>query len=369
MVTSTPQPYIQRLQTLQKQLSTDQAILITQSADLTYFTGFQPVTSNEREGFLLVTDRSAELFAAAFSPLPVYLEQNIPAPLKVHRTTSLVKLAATIIAAKISTVRIDEAGIFLAEAKQLENQLHLASDEETVPRFQSLDHNLIWKQRMIKDDYELQVIRKAADIAKEALNEILENLQVGQTEKTIAHQLEHRFRQLGADAPAFPTIVAFGPHATLPHHQPGDTPLTTETAVLIDCGASVEGYNSDITRTVWFGSAPSREYLKVKKIVDQAYDIGLSYLSSSKLSAKEVDQKVRGHISDAGYGNEYIHTTGHGIGLEVHEPPSLYQTNAQDLEHNMLITVEPGIYLPGKFGYRYENTILITSQGPQELTK
>src|SRR6185369_4782244 len=136
-------------------------------------------------------------------------------------------------------------------------------------------------------------------------------------------------RQLGAEGPAFPTIVAFGAHATLPHHQPGATKLTSETSVLIDCGASVEGYNSDITRTVWFGKKTTPDYLKVKDIVDRAYQIGIECLQqrdlqNKTLTAKDIDVAVRGFISDAGYGNEYIHTTGHGIGLEVHEPPSVY---------------------------------------------
>lgn len=365
------QPYQQRIQTLQKQLHSHQAILITQAADLTYFSGFRPVTANEREGFVLITADSAELFSAAFSPLPEYFDTSEPPKfLAVSRTTSVVRIAAKIFQAEIDTLFVDEAGIFLAESRQLEDQLRIAfQDTAQPPTLKALDHQLIWKQRTVKDETELTSLRLASQIARQAVNEILQHLQVGQTEIEIAHQLESRFRQLGAEAPAFPTIVAFGPHATLPHHQPGKTTLTPDCAVLIDCGAAVAGYNSDLTRTIWFGQKPIAEYLNVKEIVDRAYEIGLSALQKSSGSAKDVDEAVRSYIQEAGYGKEYIHTTGHGIGLEVHEPPSLYQTNPQPLQTNMVITVEPGIYVPGKFGYRYENTILLTSQGPEELTK
>lgn len=374
------QPYAHRIHTLQTQLQPSQAFLITQAADLTYLTGFRPITHNEREGFLLITLGSAELFAAPFSPLPEYLEEvdNTGKQLdflKVTRATQITKIAMSVVQAKINELFVDEAGIFLSEANLLQAQITAANNPQEVVRpFRHFDHQLLWKQRTIKDDSEMSLIRKASRIANQALTETFESLRVGQTEREIAHHFETRLRQLGADGPAFPTIVAFGAHAALPHHQPGHTKLTKETSVLIDCGAAVDGYNSDITRTHWFGKVPSGEYIKVKEVVDQAYQIGMEVLAQRALEAKsvtasDIDVAVRNFITAAGYGNEYIHTTGHGIGLEVHEPPSLYQTNSMPIEDGMVITIEPGIYLPGRLGYRYENTVLVTSKAPEELTK
>lgn len=374
------QPYAHRIHTLQQQLQPSQAFLLTLAADLTYYTGFRPVTHNEREGFLLVTIGSAELFAAAFSPLPAYLEESLVAQqpleyLAVTRATHLARVAASIAKAKVKELIVDDTGIYSSEAKLL--QAHVAStqnpQELSLP-FRHLDRQLIWKQRSLKDDGELQHLRKAAQIAKQALEETLTSLRVGQTEKDVAHFFDMRLYQLGAEGPAFPTIVAFGEHATLPHHQPGHTKLTNEITVLIDCGAMVEAYNSDITRTVWFGEKPSDDFLKIKNIVDQAYKVGLEQLQlrdleHKTLTASDIDRAVRHYITDAGYGDEYIHTTGHGIGLEIHEPPSVYQTNTQLIEDNMVITIEPGIYVPQVLGYRYENTVLVTSKAPEELTK
>ncbi len=366
------QPYLHRVQAVQKHLQPHQAILISLASDLTYLTGFRPLTANEREGFLLISSKEAELFAAAFSPLPSYLEESTSTQLTVTRSTSLSKLAQKIAHFQISELFVDETGIYLSEAKQLEDQLTtFIIKPQASPRFLTFDRRWIWTQRVIKDAGEITAIQKAADIVKTALSETLRSFSAGQTEQEIAYQLEARFHQLGAEGPAFPTIVAFGAHATLPHHQPGSTHLQEETAILIDCGACVDGYNSDITRTVWFGQQPSKEYQKAKQTVDQAYQVGIETLrtSSPLPTAKDVDVAVRSFLTKAGYGDYYIHTTGHGIGLEVHEPPSLYQTNEQPLAEGMVITIEPGVYLPGKFGYRFENTVLITSQGPEELTQ
>jgi len=374
------QPYAHRIHILQQQLQPSQAFLLTQAADLVYYTDFRPVTHNEREGFLLVTFGSAELFAAAFSPLPEYLEaaSQSRAPLDfltVTRSTSLSRVAVSIVKAKVGELCIDDTGIFLSESKQLQSALTAAHNpQEMQLPLRHIDRKVIWKQRSMKDAHELKHIRKAAEIAKKALSEVLKTLQVGQTEIEVAHQFDVRLFELGAQGPAFPTIVAFGEHATLPHHQPGKTKLTQETPVLIDCGAMVEAYNSDITRTVWFGEKPSEQFLAIKKIVDHAYSIGLEQLElrtleSKTVTAGQVDEAVRKYITDAGYGKEYIHTTGHGIGIDVHEPPSVYQSNAQILEDGMVITIEPGIYVPHQLGYRYENTVLVTSKAPEELTK
>jgi Xaa-Pro dipeptidase len=366
--------YARRIQQLQTHLSPQQAVLLTQAPDLLYFTGFQVVTSNEREGFLVVTQKSATLFAAAFSPIPAYLSAQTPPDfITVHRTMNLIKIAVLIASTQVNELIIDETGIFFSEVKELQKALQEIKNN-SLTTFSSLNRQWVWEQRTIKDNSEIELIRKAGQIIHQALEETLAALQKDQTEKEIANKLEQRLRELGADEPAFPTIVAFGEHATLPHHQPGNIPLSEETSVLIDCGAAVDGYNSDITRTVWFCKKVPAEFEKIKAIVDQAYQIGVDLLfqrqnRSEPLLASDIDRAVRSFIEEKGYGQYYIHTTGHGIGIDVHEPPSLYQTNNFVTHDGMVVTIEPGIYLPGKFGYRYENTFLLTSQGAEELTQ
>jgi Xaa-Pro aminopeptidase len=367
------QVYADRLQRIRAELSPAQAFLFSQSSDLTYFTGFRTLTANEREGFVLVTPQTAVLFATAFSPLPEYLDGKNTVPfLEVVRTGHLGKAAEFLFQHQIKTVFIDEENLTVAEANKLQEILDELSSKTI--SCQAIKRAKIWELRKQKDSTEQNILRKACQITRQALEEILAELQAGQTEKQIANKLEYRFCELGADGTAFPTIVAFHDHATLPHHQPGDTPLKPETSVLIDCGAAVQGYNGDMTRTVWFGKNPSPEFTKVKEVVDKAYQVGYQlvqtkFAAKENITAQDLDLDVRHIIEQAGYGQYFIHTTGHGIGLEVHEPPSIYQTNPQQLLENMILTIEPGVYLPGKFGYRFENTILLTSQGAEELTQ
>jgi Xaa-Pro dipeptidase len=294
--------------------------------------------------------------------------------LNIARTTQLTRLAVSIAQANVSELFIDDTGLFLSEFKLLQGHITAAENPSGALAYRHIDRQVIWAQRVHKDEFEVKLMRKAAEIANIALTETLASLQEGQTEKDVAHFFERRLYELGADGPAFPTIVAFGDHATLPHHQPGKTKLTNETPVLIDCGAMVEAYKSDMTRTVWYGDQPTAEFLKIKQIVDHAYDIGMEQLrlrdlEQKTVTARDLDTAVRDYISEQGFGDNYIHTTGHGIGIDVHEPPSLYLTNSQPIEDGMIITIEPGIYLPLNLGYRYENTILVTSKAPEELTK
>jgi Xaa-Pro aminopeptidase len=366
------QPYLSRLQQLQTTVQTGQVVLIAHPNHIFYLTGFQAITANEREAYFVVSSTSATLFAAAFSPLPQYLEQEKSLPLSLERTLRISKVHEVIQSLHPHTLLLDEEHLFLSEAKELEHQFK--QSDTLTPPFKALDHQQLWDMRMLKDEHEMTYLKKAAVIVCETLQNVLQSLRVGITEKEIAFTIEATFRKLGADGPAFPTIVAFGEHGALPHYQPGNTPLQNNTSVLIDCGACVEGYNSDMTRTVWFGDTPSQEFLDVKQIVDTAYNTGVEllrrkYSQDQGITAADLDKAVREFIESKGYGKNYIHTTGHGIGLEVHEPPSLYLAHNTPLLKKMVVTIEPGIYLPGKLGYRHENTIFISGQAVEELTQ
>ncbi len=345
-----------RIVSFQKQLDKSSLVLLSCNADIRYFAGFNFLVPEEREAFLIITAQSTSLIHNSFSPTPDYSWLK-----KYHHTSPafLRKNLEKIIAKEaITTIYVDEESIFVSEYKALQQLENI--------NLKPLNRNLIWQQRMIKDETEIKYINQAIEIAQKALDNSLPQLKPGITEKEFQKVLEKEMENLGSERPAFPTIIAFGPHSALPHHQGDDTQLEDNTAVLIDFGATVKGYRSDMTRTVWVGDQPGEEFLKIERIVKEAFSRTVDKLKSSKvdfstnsLTAKDLDHTARQVITDAGYGPQFIHTTGHGVGLDIHEQPSLNWRNEQPILPGMTITIEPGIYLEGRFGYRHEDTIIV----------
>ncbi len=222
--------------------------------------------------------------------------------------------------------------------------------------------------RSRKDEAELAALRRAVRIAEAAWQATLPMLRVGVTEREVAAELVVQLLRHGAepDLP-FGPIVAFGPHSASPHAQPGDTPLTLETPVLFDWGARVHGYASDMTRMVWFGTRPEPEFLAVAEVVARAVRAGLTAARVGSPAAA-VDRAARQVITAAGYGPAFVHRTGHGLGLDVHEPPYLRDDNDQPLAAGMVFTVEPGVYLTGRWGVRIEEMVHLTPAGAERLT-
>lgn len=362
MSAQTSLTFAARLRHLQQSLKPHQVVLITQHADVQYFTGFLTLLPEEHEAYLLVTTTESRLLHAAFSPysLPPDLNQV----LQVKASSSLTALTTALTSLKnISELLVDENSMTVKEFKSLPSTL------ESLP----LSRTLIWELRQVKDSVEQQLLRQAGQVAIDSFQEVVgehgEQLPPNITERQLAHQLETTMRQKGASGPSFPTIVAFGAAGALPHHQPSGQVLTPETPVLIDMGAKYQGYCSDMTRSFWYGSQPSPEFSTISTTVHNAYQAAVSAATDSQALAAEIDTAARKVIEAAGYGDQFIHTTGHGVGLEIHEPPSLNHQNSAPLQPGMAITVEPGIYLPGKFGYRYENTLLLTHSSPECLTQ
>ncbi len=220
--------------------------------------------------------------------------------------------------------------------------------------------------RRIKEPDEIAAITKAIKIATEAYTEILEGIVPGRTEKEVANDLDYAMRRLGADCPAFPTIVASGPRSALPHAEPSDKKIAAGEPVIIDFGAQVEGYCSDETCTVLTG-VPGDEVKEIYIIVDEARKLALKNMKAG-VPIKTVDALVRGHIEEKGYGDYFRHGVGHGVGIAVHEAPSINNVSDRILEENMVITVEPGIYLPNIGGVRLEDMVLITNEKARVLT-
>ena len=228
---------------------------------------------------------------------------------------------------------------------------------------------LIPYQKMIKDEQEILNIKKACKISKKSFKELEKKIKAGISEIKVKELLEKIMKEKGSQQPAFPTIVAFGENTALPHHQPTDKKLTENMAVLIDFGASFNSYKSDMTRSFWFGDHPTREYKKVEETVMEAYKIGLNTAQSGlNEPVCEIDRATREYIKQSQYGPQFIHTTGHGLGLDIHEFPSINWKEETKLTNDLIFTIEPGIYLEDKFGFRYENTIYFNQKETLELT-
>ena len=226
--------------------------------------------------------------------------------------------------------------------------------------------NLTAGLRSVKEGEEISILRRSCQIAAKAFGIIKPRIKTGRTEISVSRELEDIMQAMGATGPSFNLIIGFGPDSALPHHESSERPLKNNEAVLLDFGCVYKGYCSDITRTYFHGK-PDAEFKKVYAIVEAAQKAGVSKVRAG-VKAAGVDKACRDHIADAGYGQYFIHGTGHGVGLEIHEAPTLNTKSKQTLRAGMTVTVEPGIYLYGKFGVRIEDSVLVKSGGCEVLT-
>lgn len=228
---------------------------------------------------------------------------------------------------------------------------------------------LVERLRAVKDDAEVDALRQACAVGDAALADLLDAgaLRPGRTEREVARDLEDRMLAHGADAPAFATIVATGANAAIPHHRPGDAPLAAGDLLTMDFGALVDGYHSDMTRTVLLG--PAAEWQReLYALVAEAAAAGRAALAPG-VPAADADAAARGVIDAAGYGEAFVHGLGHGVGLVIHEAPAIAATATGTLESGMAVTVEPGVYLDGRGGVRIEDTLLVGPDGAEPLTR
>jgi Xaa-Pro aminopeptidase len=220
--------------------------------------------------------------------------------------------------------------------------------------------------RAIKDPDELEAIRAAARLADDALTEVLERGLVGRTERDVALDLEYTMRRLGAEAVSFPPIVAAGEHGALPHATPRDVPIPAGTMCVIDWGAQLDGYASDCTRTYATGEVDPRDG-EVYALVLRAQETALEAVRPGP-TGREVDAVARAMIDAAGHAEHFGHGLGHGVGLAVHEGPRLSKQGETALEAGMVVTVEPGVYVPGAVGVRIEDLVIVTDDGAEVVS-
>ncbi|MHB8456678.1 MAG: M24 family metallopeptidase [Acidimicrobiales bacterium] len=227
---------------------------------------------------------------------------------------------------------------------------------------------VVERLRAVKDEGELARIELAADIADIALAQVKGRLAEALTESQFAMELDYEMRRRGADDVSFDTIVASGPNGARPHAEPSERRVEPGDLVVVVFGALVDGYHSDMTRTLCVGGIRSGELNDLLDAVLIAQRAGVR-ATRAGVSGAEVDAACRASLEEAGYGDRFVHGTGHGVGLEIHEAPAVVQGSADILQEGAVVTVEPGAYLPGLGGVRIEDTLVVTATGARPLTK
>lgn len=321
-------------------LSGCEALYVSREYLLKYFTGLDPENGCaivDKTGTTLYTDmrymEAAEKLLKGSEVTPVLYKQS----------EVLERLAS-----------YEKVGVSFKDTSHVE---YLALEKAGV-RMENADD--AFKAAMsVKTENELVAIEKACEIAEEALLQILPTIKEGQTEAEVAALLEYTMKRLGAKKASFDTIVAFGAHAAVPHHETGNTQLKFGDEILIDFGCVVDGYCSDITRTFLFGDDGKHEaFKKAYEAVLTAHELVKEKLVSG-MTGKEADAIARDYLESQGYGKYFTHSLGHGIGLNVHEYPVLSPRGEKPLEDGMVFSDEPGVYVAGEYGIRIEDTVTL----------
>jgi Xaa-Pro aminopeptidase len=273
---------------------------------------------------------------------------------------------------------VDGAGTTGARRVGLEaDRVTWAAKEDWARAFEAVEleptRGVVEALRVVKDAGEVARMQRAATIADAALAELLPRLAEAAadgsalTESEFAADLDHAMRRRGAEESAFETIVASGENSAKPHARPGPRRIRRGDAVVIDFGATFDGYRSDMTRTFFVGEPPDDELAKVWTVVSQSQQAGVDQVGPG-VAASAVDLACRQLIAEAGWGERFEHGTGHGVGLDIHEAPAVGPGSTAILEAGTVVTVEPGVYLPGRGGVRIEDTLVVTDRGSRSLT-
>jgi Xaa-Pro aminopeptidase len=337
---------VTRLERLAARLET--ALLVTNPVNVRYLTGLD--SSNAA---LLVDPAGAPTLFTDFR----YLEAaGRVAEIVVHQTRGNAHILADVGERLAGTVGFEADAVTVAQFEQLR-----AGGAEVVA-----GHGVVEALREIKDDDEIASIRRAALAAERAFEALSAETWVGRSEREVAWRLEQLFHAHGADGLAFETIIAAGAQGSLPHARPTDALVEPRTLVIADFGARIGGYCSDCTRTLATGDLPAglREIYDICLIAQLAAVDGIA----PGMSAADADALARTVIADAGYGEQFGHSLGHGVGLDIHEAPRLGRDSTDTIEVGQVITIEPGIYLPGVGGVRIEDLAVVTDTGVELLT-
>jgi Xaa-Pro aminopeptidase len=279
--------------------------------------------------------------------------------------TLIERACAVELATQAGALGVERLG-FESDAVTVDAHDAIAAAAEGVPLLRA--PGLVQRLRAVKDAGEVEALRRACAVGDAALGELLAagGLRPGRTEREVALDLEDRMRRLGATGPAFETILAAGANSAVPHHRPTDAVLQRGDLVKLDFGALVDGYHSDMTRTVVLGPAAGWQR-ELHALVAEAQAAGRAALAPGA-EVTAVDAAARDVVERAGRGEEFVHGLGHGVGLQIHEDPYVGRTGTGALAAGMVVTVEPGVYLEGRGGVRIEDTLVVREEGPELLT-
>lgn len=331
------------------------ALLVSNSVNVTWLTGF----TGEASWLLVTADR---LILFSDTRFEVQIAAECPGLETVIRGASQTtpELACSSISRMgLPGLAIEAASLSKAACDDLAERLPNLPLRPTTGLVESL--------RAIKDEHELELIRRSVAINERTFSVIRYQLRSGQTERDVGFSLEHQMRLLGADRCAFPPIVGVGEQAALPHARLTDRRIGSAPFVLIDWGTHAGGYASDLTRVVFTGPPP-KVMLEIYETVRRAQAAAIALIRPGA-RLREIDAAARNLIADAGFGDRFGHGLGHGFGMEVHEEPFLRPSSTGVLKAGMVITIEPGIYLPGVGGVRLEDDILVTGDGHERLSR
>lgn len=355
--------YEKRIKNLQKQLRRKKvdALLVTQPENRRYLSGFTATDHDigESSGALLVPARGNGLLLTDFR-YRLQAEQEVPhLQVKVY-TRGLVNLLKSLLPKRDIAELAFESDYMLHSTHRAMKDAFRKKGIKLVPV-----SGMIEKMRIIKDSDEIALIRESVSLNEKVFLDIYPTITTAHTEVDIALALEQKMRILGASGPSFSTIVAANENSALPHAIPGNRHVAANAPLTIDMGLVLNGYCSDMTRTFSPGKA-TKKYTTIHRIVRQAQLAGMAAIRAGA-TGKAVDKAARDIIADAGYGEYFGHSLGHGVGLAVHEAPRLSARSKDTLKSGMIVTVEPGIYIPGWGGIRLENMVLVLEDGCENL--
>jgi len=339
------------------------AFLVAVPENRYYLSGFEAedLLLTESSGYLIVTQSAKYLLTdsryeeAAKAEAPDF-------ELAVYSTGLKQLLPEMFSQIKPERLGVEEHFLTLKRFREVEEALSKAAPSAGIV----FCEDLVERLRIVKDAAEIEQIRKSVRLSEKALRAAWTALAPGKNEKGIAWLIEKTIREGGGQAVSFPPIVASGDNAALPHAVPTERRIGTGESVILDLGSKLDGYCSDMTRT-WVGGVPAPKLKEIYKIVREAQLAAQDKIRAG-VDSITVDSTARDLIANAGYGANFGHGLGHGVGLAVHEKPGLRKVDATLLEENMVVTVEPGIYLPGFGGVRLENMVRVTGTGCELFT-
>ncbi len=341
------------LNSITKILKQGTAALITSSSNRRYLSGF-----HASDGIVVLTDSRAVFFADSR-----YFEaaQNTVKNMEVLLFTRLDDVKEYLQNLKIQKILIETDQLSISQLKSYRKAMGIQISSSTALS------NALRKSRMLKSESEIDSIIAAQRITDAAFSHILSFLKVGVREKEIALELEFFMRKMGSEGVAFSTIAVSGKNSSLPHGVPTDKKVCSGDFITMDFGAVINGYCSDMTRTVAVGKV-SNEQKRVYETVLKAQKTAIDQIKAGKICS-DIDKAAREIIDGAGYEGTFGHALGHSVGLDIHEHPNFSPKCNEKLKENMVLTVEPGIYLPNKFGVRIEDMVVVKKHGVLNLTK